>query len=253
MTTTLAHDLAAPIGRIGMYYYFAPQTARRAETLGTDVVSFYFAGRGGVLGEVEPSVVDEVFYFFKTGITAASYAHGVAQIGLDGAVREHLAAADEFAHATFGAIDHDALDGFATAVEHLAALVPAGRAPLADGYRAQAWPTDSAARAFRAAIYLRELRGGVHTDIVKAAGLTPAVSCFLDHDGAYFALHGYSDADIPEVTDEHRAARLSVEADTTLAMDELLGQLDEVDQAALRRATPDMLTALKNPVPVDAR
>ena len=249
-TITLAHELADPIGRIGMYYYFSPLTSQRATELGTDVVSFYFAGRGGVLGEGDPDEVDETFYFFKPGMASGMYSNGIVQLGRAVAVREHAAAADAFARATFGAIDDGVLTSFADAVRRIADQVPLDIAPLADGYLALEWPSDAAARAFRAAIYLRELRGGVHTQIVKVAGLSPAVSCFLDREGIYFALHGYSDDDIPEITEEHRATRLDIEVRTHEAMETILMLIDDSDRQALRAGSTAMFAALKDPVPV---
>jgi hypothetical protein len=249
-TITLAHELAEPIGRIGMYYYFSPLTSQRATELGTDVVSYYFAGRGGVLGEVDAEEVDETFYFFKPGMASGMYSHGVSQLGRSVAVREHAASADTFARATFGAIAPELLTAFADAVQRLADQVPLDIAPLADGYLALEWPGDPAARAFRAAIYLRELRGGVHTQIVKVAGLPPAVSCYLDHDGAYFALHGYGDDDLPTITDEHRATRLDIEERTHEAMETILMLIDESDRQALKAGSAEMFAALKDPIPV---
>lgn len=249
-TISLAHELADPIGRIGMYYYFSPLTSQRATELGTDVVSYYFAGRGGVLGEVDPDEVDETFYFFKPGMASGMYANGVSQLGRAVAVREHAASADAFARATFGAIAPEVLTAFADAVRRIADQVPLDIAPLADGYLALQWPSDPAARAFRAAIYLRELRGGVHTQIVKVAGLSPAVSCYLDREGAYFALHGYSDEDIPEITEEHRATRLDIEERTHEAMETILMLIDDADRQALSAGSAAMFAALKDPVPV---
>lgn len=249
-TFELAHELADPIGRIGMYYYFSPLTSQRATELGTDVVSYYFAGRGGVLGEVEPEEVDETFYFFKRGMASGMYSNGVAQLGRAVAVREHAASADAFARATFGAIDEETLTSFANAVRRIANAVPLDIAPLADGYLALEWPTDPAALAYRAAIYLRELRGGVHTQIVKTAGLTPAVSCYLDREGAYFALHGYGDDDIPEITDDHRQARRDVEERTDEAMETIFSLIDESERQALRAGSAAMFAALNDPVPV---
>ena len=59
--TAAAAALGPPLGTVaGATFYFSPQSTARAEAVGVDAVRLYAAGRGAVLGAVDPEVVDEV-------------------------------------------------------------------------------------------------------------------------------------------------------------------------------------------------
>ena len=245
-----ATSIAEPIGRSGSWFYFTPSTAVHAEALGLDVIGLYALGRGGVLGDVSPEQVDATFFFFKTGFVAAMYGAARAIASPEVAVPAHLAAADDFALRTFGAVPLGTIEAFNEAAESVVGSAPLGRWPLADGYRAHPLPADPVARAYRLAIVMRELRGGVHTDAVNAAGLSPVQACYLDGDARHFALHGFTDDDIPEVDDALRDRRAHAEADTTRAMAELLDPLTDAQRTALVDGAVALRAALKSPVAV---
>lgn len=246
-----ADTIAAPLGTVGMMYYFDKGTVAKGKEIDLDVVSFYALGRGGVLNDAPASEVDEVFFFFKPGAITAMYSGGRAVQSAEVGARAHLAAADDFARRTFGGVASEVLTAFNEAARALVASLPKGHWPLVDGYRQFELPTDNAALAMRHAILLRELRGGVHTDAIKAAGLTSAEACYLDHDGAYFALHGFQDADIPDVTDELRQRRQTAEADTSVRMAALLNVLSDDQRAALVTGATALNAALADPQPVN--
>lgn len=245
-----ASALAEPIGTVGSYFYFTPATAARGEALGLQVLAFYALGRGGVLGDPEPEEVERVFWSFKPGVIAGLYGAAREVQPTSIAVPAHLEAADAYAMQTFGAVPSSDLEALASLADAVCSSAPVGRWPLFDGYRALGWPDHPVARAYRAAIVLRELRGGVHIDAVTQAGLTPEEACYLDREGRFFALHGFTDADIPEVDDAVRARRIAAEDDTTLRMAELLSVAHDGNGAAVQAATA-MRAAVKSPVPVD--
>lgn len=250
-TTQCAQELAEPMGTVGMMYYFDKGTSAAGKEIDLDVVSFYALGRGGVLGDIPAEDVDDIFFFFKTGAIAAMYGGGRAKQTAEVGARAHLAAAEDYARRTFGAVPTATLEAFNAAADALVKTLPSGRWPIYDGYRQFDMPNDVVATAMRNAILLRELRGGVHTDAVKDAGLTSAEACFLDRDGVYFALHGFQDDDKPEVTDELRQRRLHAESDTTARMAALLGALSDDQRAALVAGATAMNAALADPQPVD--
>ena len=249
-STEAAEALAEPIGTVGSYFYFAPPTKERAAELGLDVTTFYVLGRGGVLLDPTPGQVDDIFHFFKPGLMASIFAAGSATHPVEQMVPEHLKAADHYAQLTFGAIPLAQLDAFSEAAESLIATLPVGRWPLADGYRTMTRPSDPVNAAYRNAIILREVRGGVHTDAVKESGLTPVEACYLDREGRYFALHGFTDDDIPAVDEHTRARREAVEEETTRRMATLLEVLTPEQLTALVECAQAMRVAVKNPVPV---
>ena len=249
-STLSAQQLADPMGTVGMMYYFDKGTVAAGKEIDLDVVSFYALGRGGVLGDIPAEEVDDIFFFFKTGAITAMYGGGRAKQTAEVGARAHLAAADDYARRTFGAIPTETLEAFNAAAAALIATLPSGRWPIFDGYRTFDFPSDVVAIAMRNAILLRELRGGVHTDAVKDAGLTPAEACFLDRDGAYFALHGFQDDDKPAVSDELRERRENAEADTTTRMATLLDAISAAEREALVAGATAMAGALADPQPV---
>ena len=246
----LADHLAEPIRHIGEAFYFSPQAVAVGDTIELDVVTFYAAGRGGVLGEIDAVEVDEIFYFFKDGMVAAMMDKARSLADRQDAVARHLDAAASFAHATFGGIDAEVLTSVSAAAAALATTLPSGRWPIADGYLALGAPDDAVAAAYYWCIVLRELRGGVHTDAIKAAGLSGAAAVQSDRDGMMFGLHGYSDEDRVDLTDDLVAARAQADAQTAATMAELLGVVDAAQDAALRAGATAMQEALAAPVAV---
>ena len=241
---TAASTIAGPIGSLGGNFYFSPQAAARGEAIGLDVVSLYGAGRASVLGGVDPEAADEIFYFFKPGMVAAVVSRGRSLAGEDTIATAHLGAADDYAEATFADVDSATLAAFTDAVDALAATVPSGSWPLFDGYRSAPAATTAPARAYRAAILLRELRGGVHTDAVKACGLAPATACQFDRGLDNFKLHGFSDDDIVEHTPEIEAQKADAEAATAAQMAALFAPLSQTQLEAIVAGTNALAAAV---------
>jgi hypothetical protein len=249
-TLELADTIAEPIGTVGMSYYFSPQAIARGEGIELDVVTFYAGGRGGVLGDIDTVEVDRIFYFFKSGLVAGMVEKARVVADREETVASHLAAANDYADATFGGIPTGTLTDFSAAAAALAATLPSGRWPLVDGYLARPVPSDPVHEAYYWSIVLRELRGGVHTEVVKAAGLSGSEACQLDHGGSFFALHGYGDEDRVEETDALVASRRAVEVETSAQMASLLDALDDAQRSALADGALAMHDAVASPVAV---
>jgi hypothetical protein len=241
--TTAASTIAGPIGDLAGNFYLSKQAIARGEAIGLDVVSLYGAGRASVLGGVDPETADAIFYFFKPGMIAAVVTRGRSLASEDAIATAHLGSADDYAEATFAAVDLATLGAFTDAVGALVATVPSGSWPLFDGYRSA--PT-APARAYRAAILLRELRGGVHTDAVKAAGLSPVTACQFNRnrDLDNFKRHGFSEEDMVEYTPEIEAQKAAAEAATTAQMAALFGPLSQTQLEAIVAGTNALVAAL---------
>ena len=246
-----ARATASPLGDVGSAFYWSPQAAARAEGIGLDVFGLYAGGRGAMLGDRTPEEVDEEFFFFRPGMIAGMVEAARATADPASIAAAHLGAADDFARATFGGIDAVVVADFDAAATVVVDGFAEGRWPLADGYRAAGRPVDPLASAFRHAVVLRELRGGVHLDAVVAAGLTGAVACQFDRGDDYYALHGFGDEDRVAVTPELLAARVAAEERTDEQMAELLGILDDDQRASLVSGAEALLDAVAAPVPGD--
>ena len=247
-TLELADTIAEPIGTVGMSFYFSPQAIAQGEGIEMDVITFYAGGRGGVLGDIDAVEVDRIFYFFKTGLVASMVEKARVGADPDTTVTTHLEAANDYADATFGGIPTEVLRSFSSASRTLAGSLPAGKWPLVDGYLARPVPADPIHEAYYWSIVLRELRGGVHTDAVIDADLSPSEACQLDHGGLSFGLHGYGDEDRAEETEELVARRLAAEVDTSNRMAQLLEVLDDPQREALARGAIALHDAVAAPV-----
>jgi len=242
--TTAASTVAGPLGNLAANFYFSPQSTARGDAIGLDVISLYGAGRASMLGGVDPQTADAVFYFFKPGMVAGVVERGRSLAAEDAIAAAHLGAADDYADAHLAGVDATTLNAFTDAVDALAATVPSGSWPLFDGYRAAPTPTTDAARAYRAAILLRELRGGVHTDAVQACGLSPAAACQFDRDLGYFQMHGFSEEDMVEHTPKIDEQKAAAEAATTARMAALFASLSPAQLDAIVTGTQALESAL---------
>lgn len=242
--TTAASTIAGPLGNLAANFYFSPQSTARGDAIGLDVISLYGAGRASMLGGVDPQTADSVFYFFKPGMVAAVVERGRSLAGEGAIAAAHLGAADDYADAHLAGVDSATLNAFTDAVDALSATVPSGSWPLFDGYRAAPAATTDAARAYRAAILLRELRGGVHTDAVKSCGLSAATACQFDGDLGYFQMHGFSDEDMVEHTPEIDAQKAAAEAATTEQMAALFAPLSPAQLEAIVAGTKALESAV---------
>ena len=241
-STTTA--IAGPLGDLAANFYFSPFSVARAEAIGVDVVSLYGAGRGGVATGATPTEVDEIFYFFKPGMIAAMVEKGRSLASEADIVSAHLGAADDYAEATFSGVDAATLEAFTQAALAVAEAAPSGLWPLFDGYLAAPAPQSPAAKAYRGAILLRELRGGLHTDAVKAAGLSPATACQFDRDDFYFRMHGFGDDDVVELTDSVKALKEETEVATNTGVAERLSAVSAQQRQAIVDGTAALVAAL---------
>jgi len=111
-------------------------------------------------------------------------------------------------------------------------------------------PSALAAAAFRRAILLRELRGGVHRGAVIDAGLTAAVACQFDRGDDYYRLHGFGEEDLVEGTPSILAARSAAETSTDQQVGRHLSILDGAGLDALVAGAEAMDAARRSPVAV---
>ena len=237
----LSTELAEPIGSLGAAFYFSPASAARAESIGIGLGALYAPGRGGVMGPVDAERIEEVFFFFKPPMIRAMAGSGLRSVDGPTAAAASLGAAGDYAAERFAEVDDDILVDFAEAARALSATLPSGRWPLVDGYLAMARPEGVAAEAYYWVIVLRELRGGVHTEVVKAAGMSAATACQTDALDVAFSLHGFDDEDRVELTEELRARRAAIDAATDEAMATLLEPLSDAQRDALNRGAITML------------
>ncbi|MGA7757943.1 MAG: hypothetical protein WBL31_12385 [Ilumatobacteraceae bacterium] len=223
----IVQQTAPTINEAGNRFYFHPDTLARGKELGLDGFRFYFLGRGGVLGDVEPAVVVAAFGYFSPGVVEAIWSSAKQIMAPREAARAYLACADHFGTEKLDGLD--VLDAFNDAAETVVAAVDRSALPLFAGIAAEPLPEHPAARAYRNVCILRELRGSVHLLTIVASGLAPSVAHAIRRPDDVTSFGWES---VPEISDDDRA-RLAVVDELT---DRLLVPSIEVLTDAQREA-----------------
>lgn len=173
MTTSLdvAGATGKPVNKVGGAFMTDRSFATRGSELGVGGWPFYYVGRGGVLGDVDPDVVTAAFVFLPPSMVRKGWTRGRAVLSPESAVTAFLAACHAWGREHLAGCDG------------LPELIALGRRvmddadvaglPLFAGWRAVPLPEDPAAAAAQVLHVLREHRGGVHGIAVRATGLTP--------------------------------------------------------------------------------
>lgn len=231
MTAAALSDAVSPFfGDLGSKYMLDPATAEIGKAAGyPDAFSFYFAGRGGVLGDVDADVVHAGFVFFDQAIVRKMWERGVKVEGARKAASRYAGAADAWGRAH--------LAGFANAARFnnlaekvVASVDPVGLSLFA-GLRAEPLSEDALARTYRLVTWLRELRGCLHINAVVAEGLSGKEAVLASENGEFFAkLHGYQEP-YPDVS-HVKAARAHAEEVTSKLMAAIYERALSADERA---------------------
>jgi hypothetical protein len=175
--------LAGPIGKLGGAFMFDAATFARGAELGMDPWAFYHCGRGGVLGNPDPSVVVAAFGFFPPALQTKAWNKGVAVLDPATTAHHYAQACVEDGRTRFAVEGAERLADLLTRA--LDAADVAGL-PLFAGWRAalHAGPADGPARLALALMAGREHRGGCHLVAVRAAGIAPLQAVMSGRNGA---------------------------------------------------------------------
>lgn len=231
------------LANIGSAFYFSEATLARGKEVGLDGFRLYFLGRGGVLGDVEPAVVQSAFGYFEPGLVAKTWTSGRerSSLGPREVGRLYVEACREFGRSTLSGIE--GLDAFCDAASTVVARTdPAGLALYA-ALASEPLPADTPARAMQLAAVLRELRGSVHLVAVVAHGVSPRVIHYYRRPADY-KLFGYAEGTEPELTGDDRAAIAKVDALTDLRMAEIFAVLSDRQRESLATGTKAIAATL---------
>jgi hypothetical protein len=189
---------SVPIHDIGTAVYLSPDVFGWAGEWGwSNPFAFYFAGRGGMLGEVTPDVVTSAMGWFCSSAIEAMYTEGVGVAGARGAA-ERMAEA----HAKWGDKYYAGVDGLEEAVavsEELVDGLEGSAIPLFVGWRQAPKSETAAGRAAQLMQMLREWRGGLHLVATTAVGLSPLEAILTNEGEGQAKFFGWSEP-FPDVT-----------------------------------------------------
>jgi hypothetical protein len=186
---TTDHDAAlavvkstsVPIHDIGTAIYLSPEVfAWAAEWGWSNPFSFYAAGRGGMLGDVDADVVHAAFGWFNSDAVRVMYTEGVGVAGAKGAADRMAEAHAKWGEKHYAGVD--SLDDIVAVSEALVDGVEGSALPLFAGWRGAARSDSAAGRAAQLMQMLREWRGGLHLVATTAVGLSP-LEAILTNEG----------------------------------------------------------------------
>lgn len=190
------------IGGLGWAFYFTPETMAVGKSLGLGGLRFYFLGRGGVLGDVDAGAVTSAFGYFSPSMVDKMWNSAKDIYPPKEAARVYMNCCADMGRTHFGTVPD--LAGFCAAAGAVNdAADPVGLALYA-GIKTQPLADDPPGRAMQLVTVLRELRGSAHLLALRASGLD-AKTAHRIHRPDDMAAFGWSDAEIPDVTDSDRS------------------------------------------------
>ncbi len=230
-TSRAIHDL-------GSTFMLHEATMARAADNGYDnPFTFYFAGRGGVLGEVDADVVYSAFGWFAPSVVRPMWEAGVAVHGARPAASRYFAACAEWGRDHLTGVD--GLDRFADLAARVTDAAETSGRPLFAGWRREPRVADGPGQAMQLVHVMREWRGANHLVATTAVGLSPLEALLTDLGEGQARFLGWPEP-YPEVTDELRRRHDEAEALT----DRLCAPAFEVLSASERSEFADIVPAM---------
>lgn len=230
------------LGKLGAGYMLDGPTRAMGKENGYRTMEFYFAGRGGVLGECDADVVKSAFGWFSADMCRTFWDGGCAIAGPKKAAEIYNQAMANWGSEHLAGVE--GVERFAELAERMVANVGVDGLPLFAGWRAMPRATDDpAAHAYQLAALLRELRGSCHIVAARAQGLGD-VETMMANPG-----QGEARAEVfghqPPYPDgaELRAQFDAAEAATDQMMIPAWEALDEAERAEMVELTERLFTA----------
>ena len=234
---------SVPIHDIGTAIYLSPDVAGWAAGWGwTNPFAFYFAGRGGMLGDVGPEVVTSALGWFEPSAVRAMYSEGIGIAGASEAAARMAEAHSKWGRQHYG--DVEGLDDIVAVTEEMVDGLEGSAIPLFVGWRNATRSETTAGRAAQLMQILREWRGGLHLVATTAVGLSPLEAILTNEGPNQAKFFGWSEpfADFTAIKAKHDEAE---EMTDRLCASALAGALDSAKYPAfeggvrtLRAATP---------------
>ena len=218
------------INTLGSAFYFTPATRARGKELGLRGMQYYILGRGGVLGDVDASVIRSAFGYFNASVIADAWDSGAAVLAPRAAGRAYFESCASHGRTTLAGVA--GLDAFAAAAGAVNDAADETGLALYAGIKAEPLADDSAARAFQLITVLREFRGSAHLIALRAVGIDDRFAHFIKRPDAV-KMFGWAPEDVPEITDSMHEAMAAAEALTDRLVTPAFAVLDQAQQTAL--------------------
>jgi hypothetical protein len=229
------------IGDLGWTYYFDRATVAKGTELGLDVVHFYFLGRGGVLGDVEPEVVTSAFGYFNPTLVSQMWSEGRAVVAPRDAARAHWSCAADLGRARLSALP--GLGDFCRSAGAVTDAADSVGLTLFAAFRAEPLVDDIPGRAMQLLALLREFRGSAHLLAVRVSGLDTKTAHFIRRPND-IGMFGWNVEDAPEMGPIQLAALAEADALTDALVTPAYSILDQAGWQALVGGLEEIESAL---------
>ncbi len=183
---------SVPIHDVGTAIYLSPDCMGWAAEWGwSNPFSFYFAGRGGMLGDVGADVVTSAMGWFQPDAVRAMYEEGVGVAGATEAAARMAEAHSKWGRTHYA--DVEGLDGIVAVTEKMVDGLEGSAIPLFVGWRDATRCESEAGRAAQLMQMLREWRGGLHLVATTAVGLSPLEAILTNEGEGQAKFFGWSE------------------------------------------------------------
>jgi hypothetical protein len=212
MTQLSAADTVVAVDKtihdVGSAWMLDPETFHYGAEFGYEkALPFYFAGRGGVLGDVDADVVRAAMGYWHPGMVRKMWDRGIAVAGAAAAAHRYAQACARWAENHLDGLEHT--DRFAELAEKVIAGVEVSGLPLFAAWRTAPLADGGPARVLQLVHVLREWRGAMHLVATTAARLGP-LEAILTNEGVDQArFFGWRDElpDCSHLVDRHNRAQ----------------------------------------------
>lgn len=199
------------INDTGWAYYFTPETQAKGAELGLKGPMFYFAGRGGVLGDCDADVVAAAFGYFNPAVIRRAWESATAIRPAREIGRAHFECCADLGRQKLGGVAN--LAAFVEAADAVNRAADPDGLALYAAFKAEPLASDLPGRAMQLVAILREFRGSAHLIAVRASGLTSKQAHFSKRPNDV-AMFGWTPEDAP-VLDDDVANRMKAAEDLT--------------------------------------
>jgi hypothetical protein len=171
-TAESVRSLAAPVGDVGGRWMLDREVLGPCKAFGyPNRYAYYFAGRAGVLGDVDADIVDAGLRFFEPSFVRKMWNAGIAVEGPRAAAARYGAACAQWGRSRLVGFEGAARQ--ADLIRHVIDSVDPIGLPLFAGWRAEPRPDDDSGLAYFVTHVLRELRCAAHVNAVVTTGIPP--------------------------------------------------------------------------------
>lgn len=168
---------------------------------------FYFAGRGGVLGDVDADVVVAAMGWWHPGLVRLMWERGLAVAGARESAGRYAKACAAWADDHLAGFPH--ADRLSALAEQVVDAVDVHGLPLFAGWRAEPRAEGGVGRMLQLVHVLREWRGSMHLVATTAAGLGPLEAILTNEGQQQARFFGWRDElpDCDHLKDRHVRAQ----------------------------------------------